>query len=137
MTPSTGLLTFLLASIAVIGLTYYASRLLGNWQAMQSRGRRLRVLEGVPIGKDRQLLLVAVGKEVLVVGASGGNVSLVHRIEDPEAAAEFLAQQAGAGTGPAPALINTPSLAAVEEQIQANLARMRSLLARGGGGRGA
>lgn len=125
MTPSTGLLTFLLASIAVIGLTYYASRLLGNWQAMQTRGRRLRVLEGVPIGKDRHLLLVAVGKEVLVVGASGGNVSLVHRVDDPTAAAEFLAQQAG------PA--KDPTLAVVEEQIQANLGRMRSLLNRTGG----
>ncbi|HWI65942.1 MAG TPA: flagellar biosynthetic protein FliO [Symbiobacteriaceae bacterium] len=131
MSPSTGLLTFLFASIAVIGLTYYASRLLGNWQAMQSRGRRLRVLEGVPIGKDRQLLLVAVGKEVLVVGASGGNVSLVHKVEDPEAAAEFLAGQAG----PAPDPTLAASLSTVEEQIQANLGRMRSLLSRGGGDR--
>ncbi|HYF93949.1 MAG TPA: flagellar biosynthetic protein FliO [Symbiobacteriaceae bacterium] len=130
MTPGSGLLTFLFASLAVIGLTYYASRLLANWQAVQSRGRRLRVLEGVPIGKDRHLLLVAVGKEVLVVGASGGNVSLVHRIEDPAAAAELLAQQAAA-----PADQFAPvSLAKVEEQIQANLGKMRSLLARRGGG---
>jgi flagellar biogenesis protein FliO len=125
MSPSTGLLTFLLASLAVIGLTYYASRLLGNWQATQSRGRRLRVLEGVPIGKDRHLLLVAVGKEVLVVGASGGNVSLVHRVEDPAAAAEFLSQPEAPAPGPA--------LAALEGQVQANLDRIRTLLARTGG----
>lgn len=133
MNPSTGLLTFLVASMAVIGLTYYASRLLGNWQATQTRGRRLRVLEGVPIGKDRHLLLVAVGKEVLVVGASGSQVSLVHKVDDPEAAAEFLAQQAG----PAAEQPMSATLAAVEGQIQANLARMRTLLARSGGDRDA
>lgn len=131
MNSSTGsLLTFLVASLAVIGLTYCASRMLGSWQAIQTRGRRMRVLEGIPIGKDRQLLLVAVGKEVLVVGASQSGVSLVHRVEDEAAAAEFLA---AAPQGPPATPAVHPALTTVEEGIRSNLDRMRSLLARGAG----
>ncbi|HYG60511.1 MAG TPA: flagellar biosynthetic protein FliO [Symbiobacteriaceae bacterium] len=128
MNPSTGLLTFLLASLAVIGLTYFASRMLGNWHAIQTRSRRMRVLEGVPIGKDRHLLLVAVGKEVLVVGASQSGVNLVHRVEDQSAAAEFLAS-VPAGPQAAP----LADMGAVEQGIRSNLERMRSLLNRSAG----
>jgi len=71
-----GLLTFLLASAAVIALAALASRWLGAWHNRPDRGRRMKVLEGVPMGKERSLLLVAVGKEVLVVGASPGGVNL-------------------------------------------------------------
>jgi len=128
-TPAGGdsLLTFLLASIAVIGVTYLATRFLGKWQVTQTKGRRMRVLEGVPIGRDRHLLLVAVGKEVLVLGSCTTGVTLVHRVENPEAAVELMAQRPledeSAGV-PAP----------VEEAIRQNIERMRALLSRLGAG---
>lgn len=126
-TPSggAGLLTFLLASIAVIGVTYLATRFLGKWQVTQTRGRRMRILEGVPIGKDRHLLLVTVGQEVLVLGSSTNGVTLVHRIEDPQAAADLMAQQP-----PEEGAAGVP--ATVEAAIRQNLDRMRSLLSRVG-----
>jgi len=122
---STGLITFLVASIAVIALAYIASRFLGNWQALQTRGRKLRVLEGVAIGKDRNLVLVAVGKEILVLGSAPGGVNLVHKIDDPELVRELLTQ-------PAPGPDLPRSMTDVEASIRASLAKMRSLVNKSG-----
>lgn len=116
------LLTFVLAGLAVAVLAYVASRALGSWHSVQTRGKRLRVLEGVPVGKDRQLWLVAVGKEVLVVGASAGGVQLVHRVEATEAAA-LLEREAE------PALVPiSPSFAQLETSVRSSLERIRQRL---------
>jgi len=122
-----GLWLFLLASLLVIGLTYAAVRLVGNWQISTTRGRRLRVLEGVPLGRDRSLLLVAVGQELLVVGSSPQGVQLVHRISDPAAAAALLEQppaQESVGDSP-----SDP-----DSRIRQQLDTMRELLSRRGHG---
>lgn len=127
---SGGLVMFLIASLAVIGLALLFTRFMARWQVIQNRGRRLKVLEGVAIGKDRQLLLVAVGKEVLVVGASDGGVSLVHKIEDPESLLGEQWEQAPEFERPAEPV----SLAGVESSIRSSLDKMRGLLTRSGGG---
>lgn len=118
---SGSLIYFLAASLLVIGLTYAASRTLGRWQTTHAKGRRLRVLEGLPVGRDRSLLLVAVGKELLVVGTGPGGITLVHQVTDPELAAEV---SKPGETSPG-ALPETP----VERSIRANLERMQALLA--------
>ncbi|MFZ5826791.1 MAG: FliO/MopB family protein [Bacillota bacterium] len=117
---------FLLASLLVIGLAIYVTRWLARWQFVQGKGRRMRVLEGMAIGKDRQLLLVQVGKEVLVLGSSEGGVNLVHRVEDPAQVEEWLQD-------PSPDRAPTPSFSGMESSIRANLDRMRSLLTKNGG----
>jgi flagellar biogenesis protein FliO len=124
------LIMFLLASLAVIALALLTTRGLSRWSAFQSRGRRLRVLEGVPVGRNRHLLLVAVGKEVLVVGSSEGGVTLVHTVPDPEALLGPDWEQA-----PPPQESPVPSaMAGVESAVRAHLEKMRSLLRRPGGG---
>lgn len=121
-----GLLTFLLASAAVITLAYLASRLLGNWQVGHARGRRIRVVEGVALGRDHRLLLVAVGKEALVVGTSPNGVNLVHHVADENHARELLG-------APAQEAVAADSVLPVgEESIRASLSRMRSALMKSG-----
>ncbi|MFZ5814006.1 MAG: FliO/MopB family protein [Bacillota bacterium] len=126
MGGGTGLFTFLLASVAVIALAMYATRWLSRWQFLQGKGRRLRVVEGMAVGKDRQLLLVQVGKEVLLLGSSEGGVSLVHKVEDPELIQSCLEQ-------PVPDQPATPSFASMESSIRAHLDRMRGLMTRNRG----
>ncbi len=125
-----GLIMFLLASLAVIGLAFMVTRLMARWQGFQNRGRRLRVLEGVPIGKDRALLLVAVGKEVLVVGSSDGGVHLVHKVEEPEALLGENWEQVTAAVEPR---VPDVSLAGLESSIRGHLDKMRGLLNKPGG----
>lgn len=124
-----GLVTFLIASLAVIGLALLFTRTMARWNVIQNRGRRLKVLEGVAIGRDRQLLLVAVGKELLVVGASDGGVSLVHKVADPDELLGENWEQA-----PEPKQAEPVSLAGVEASIRGSLEKMRGLLTKSGGG---
>lgn len=126
---SGGLVMFLIASLAVIGLALLFTRMMARWNSIQSRGRRLKVLEGVAIGKDRQLLLVAVGKEVLVVGSSDGGVSLVHKVAEPE---ELLGENWEQAPELQPA--EPVSLAGLESSVRGSLDKMRSLLTKSGGG---
>lgn len=123
-----GLLVFLLGSLLVIGLALVATRWLARWQFQATRGRRMRVLEGLAIGRDRHLLLVQVGKEVLLLGSAEGGVNLVHRVDDPELIAQWLAE-------PTPERPAVPSFAGMETAVRANLDKMRTLLQRNGGGR--
>lgn len=127
-----GLLTFLVASLAVIALALYVTRWMAKWQYTQGRGRRLRVVEGMAIGKDRQLLLVQVGKEVLLLGSSEGGVNLVHKVEDPDLIKDCVLQPPAERP-----LAPTPSFSSVESSIRANLDRMRGLMTKNGGKRDA
>ncbi|MGE5672580.1 MAG: FliO/MopB family protein [Mycobacterium leprae] len=125
LTPATsgpGLLTFLLMSAVVIVLAFYTLRFWGGWQVRQSRGRKLRVLEAVAVGRDRQVVLVAVGKEVLVLGSSPQGLHLMHQVPEAEAA-DFLSQT------PAPDE-ETPAdgVGGLENSIRSSLGKMRSLL---------
>lgn len=117
---------FLFSSLGVIMLTYGAARLVGRWQGMQVKAKRLRVLEGVAVGKDRSLLLVAVGKEVMVVGTSQAGIGLVHQVTDPEAAAALLAEPSGSDQ------TDTPGVAPSEVAVRQSLEQIRSLLTRAG-----
>lgn len=120
---SLGLLTFLVMSALVIVLAYVSLRYVGAWQLRQTKGRRMRVLEGVPAGRDRHLLLVAVGKEVLLLGSGPGGVSLVHKLPEAESAA-MLAEPEPA----APESILPAGLEGLEASIRGSLGKMRSLL---------
>ncbi|MBP2017004.1 flagellar protein FliO/FliZ [Symbiobacterium terraclitae] len=122
------LLVFLLGSLLVIALAFVAVRWLAHWQYQFTRGRRMRVLEGLAVGRDRHLLLVQVGKEILLLGSADGSIRLIHRIDDPSVVAEWLAepqQESGAASN---------SFAGLEGAVRANVDRMRSLLSRKGGG---
>jgi len=122
------LLVYLLGSLLVIALAFVAVRWLARWQYQFTRGRRMRVLEGIAVGRDRHLLLVQVGQKILLLGSTEGSIRLIDRIDDPELVAEWLAEpQPERGLAPG-------SFAGMEGAVRANLDRMRSLLSRKGGG---
>jgi len=125
------LVMFILASLAVIALALLVTRGLSRWSTLQFRGRRLRVLEGVPVGRNRYLLLVAVGKEVLVVGSAEGGITLLHTVPDPEA---LLGPDWEQSPPPPPSSPASSAVAGAEGAVRAHLEKMRSLLRRPGGG---
>lgn len=85
---------FVLTGLAMAAVAYGAMRLAGRLTLPAAQGRRLQVLEALPLGRDRALFLVRVGEDVLLVGSAPGGVALVHT-PDPE-----LAQQGPPATGP-------------------------------------
>jgi flagellar biosynthetic protein FliO len=76
----------------VLLLAWLSTRLVGARMSGAGRGRLIRVLEHVPAGRDRSLLLVAVGGKIHLVGATADQISLLDTVADPEAVSRLLAQ---------------------------------------------
>lgn len=65
---------------ALAFLAYAASRYLGRRWRLQQSGRRMELLEVLPLGARRQLCLLRVGEdEVLCLGLGGERVALLSR----------------------------------------------------------
>jgi flagellar biogenesis protein FliO len=68
----------------VLALAWAATRFVGLRMGAPARGRLLRVLEHVPAGRDRSILLLEVSGRLYLVGATGQQIQLLDAIEDPE-----------------------------------------------------
>jgi flagellar biogenesis protein FliO len=77
--------------VLVIGMAYVTTRFVGSrLGGVQARGRHLRVIEQVVIGRDRSLLLVEVAGKVYLVGAAADSIRLLTTIRDPETVESML-----------------------------------------------
>lgn len=74
-------------------LAYAAARLAGSRLGGYARGRQLRQLDHLALGRDRSLVLVEVAGQVMVLGVTGGQISLITTVTDPEIAQALLAEQ--------------------------------------------
>ena len=88
-----GLLGTVIALAIVLGLAYVSLRLLRRWQ---DRGmgrepgepeRRLRFVRALPLGQRERLVLVEAEGELMLIGVSGGSVSLLRNWGGPAAPA--------------------------------------------------
>jgi flagellar biosynthetic protein FliO len=69
----------------VLGLAWISTRFVATRMNAPARGRLLRVLEHVPAGRDRSIMLVEVGGKIYLVGATGEQIRLLDTIADAEA----------------------------------------------------
>lgn len=86
------LLGRLLGSLAIVlGLivvaAYVLKRMMASSRLSAGRGKFLDVIQVTPLGGKRQILLVRVAGRLLVIGASGDNLSLLTELPDEDAAA--------------------------------------------------
>ncbi len=72
---------FLFALVLV--LVWWSTRFIALRMGGVMRGRALRILEHVPAGRDRAILLLEVGGRLYLVGATAQSISLLDTIEDP------------------------------------------------------
>lgn len=130
--------------LALVGLLAYAvSRLLAQRAYGLARGRRLAVLESVSLGPRRHLCLVRVDDQVLCVGVTDKNITLLCRLGEEEATAAALVEDgAGAGhrgSGELPVPSWLPGLQPAgrfAQQLMAKGTAFMDHLRRGGGSRG-
>lgn len=81
--------------IAVVGLSWLTTRLIGQGVWRSQRGRRLQVVEYQPLGKDRSLALVQLGGRWFFIGAAAQRVELLAELGgDPAAEADGPAKPA-------------------------------------------
>ena len=76
----------------VLGLAWLSTRLVGHRMGLASRGRMVRVLENVPAGRDRSIMLLEVGGRIYLVGSTADRISLIDAIDDPDVIERVLAQ---------------------------------------------
>lgn len=71
----------LLAVVLVLVLAYWCSRFLGKSWVKASGNGNLRVLENLPLGADKQLVLVRVQERVYLLGVSAAGIQLLTEVE--------------------------------------------------------
>jgi len=84
-----------LAMAAVLGLIIalrYAAGILFPGARATRGSRAVRVLTRTPLAPRQQVMLLQVGRRVIVVGESGGNLSSLGHIDEPDEVAELLGQ---------------------------------------------
>lgn len=69
--------------VLVLVLAWLSTRLVGARFGLAMRGRLIRVLEHVPAGRDRSIMLLEVGGRLYLVGATAERISLLDAINDP------------------------------------------------------
>ena len=82
------LLWALLVTALVLVLAYWFTRHVVGRMAGGglTRGRRIQVLEQVPLGKEQRLLLVRMGERLYFLAAAPGGVTILRELTEEEAA---------------------------------------------------
>jgi flagellar biogenesis protein FliO len=85
----------------IFGMKFFGQKYFGP-KGMKSTGRTVETLWRAMIGPKQQVLLIKVGKRrVIVVGDSGGTLSALDQITDPDEIAELVGQLHTEKLGPA------------------------------------
>ena len=77
-------LSALVLVIGLIGLFYYLGQKLNERVNGGASKRRVQVLERTPLGDKRALLLVKVGNQQMLLGATSSNISMLSPVPDEE-----------------------------------------------------
>lgn len=84
------LLQFFFLFALVIVLAWLTTRFVGQRMGSPMGGSSLRVLQHIPAGRDRSIMLLEVGGRVYLLGITAHQVTLLDAIEDPEVMARIL-----------------------------------------------
>lgn len=76
----------------VLGLAWLSTRMFGYRMGLAARGRMVRVLENVPAGRDRSIMLLEVGGRIYLVGSTSDRISLIDAIDEPDVIERVMAQ---------------------------------------------
>lgn len=76
--------------ILIIGFFFLIMKILAQKNRRRMQGRAVNPLGGVPLGQNKSLQIVEIGRSIYLLGV-GDNVQLVHKIDDPDEAAYLIA----------------------------------------------
>lgn len=78
------LLTVLLIFIFVLVLTYWTTRLAGNYKRQQMSGKNIQVMETVSISASKYLQIIKIGSKYFVIGVSKDTITYLCEINEEE-----------------------------------------------------
>jgi len=76
-----GILYFVFMSAVILGAAYFVTRFIARKGFTASGNKNLKVVESIPLGIDKTLLLVRVGEQYLLLGSTQKNISLLTAID--------------------------------------------------------
>ncbi len=79
----------LLAMAAIFALAWLTTRALSKRMTKQQNGEQLHMKERVMLGKDRQIVLLQVGKQFFLAGVTAQNIHFSQVLETPEEIVQF------------------------------------------------
>ncbi|MCM1467201.1 MAG: flagellar biosynthetic protein FliO [Alistipes sp.] len=84
MSSVSQLLTVVLIFIFVLVLTYWTTRLAGNYKKQQMAGKNIQVMETVGISASKYLQIVKIGGKYIVIGVSKDTITYLCEINEDE-----------------------------------------------------
>ena len=78
------LIITLLIFVFVLLMTYLTTRWIGNYQKGHMNSKNLRVIETIPAGQNKNICLVKVGTEYLVVGIGKDEIHLLATLSEEQ-----------------------------------------------------
>ncbi|HOE56920.1 MAG TPA: flagellar biosynthetic protein FliO, partial [Bacillota bacterium] len=65
-----GILYFLFMSAVILAAAYYVTKYLSRKGFNRGKNKNLKIIESVPLGIDKSLLLIKVGEQYMLIGNS-------------------------------------------------------------------
>lgn len=96
----TALLQFLFLFSLVVALAWLTTRFVGTRVGATMRGSSLRVIQHIPAGRDRSIMLLEAGGRVYLLGITAHQVTLLDAIEDPSVIGRILERAPAPGENP-------------------------------------
>lgn len=72
------------AVIAIIYLSYLASKYIGKGLGRTGSSRYMRLIDQITLGQDRHVAIMQVGGKYLLVGVTSGQISLLSEVSDED-----------------------------------------------------
>lgn len=85
--PSFGDIMTGLFTLIMVLLVFYAAYAVSKWLSSKthfSGGKRMKILETIPLGRERYIMLVEAGAKVLVIGVSGQSIRTLSTLKPEE-----------------------------------------------------
>lgn len=76
-----GILYFLFMSAVILGAAYYVSKFLARKGLNPANNKNLKIVETIPLGIDKSLLLVKVGEQYLLLGNTQKGITMLTAVD--------------------------------------------------------
>lgn len=77
-----------LVLVGIIAASWASSRFLGRKFGMPASGKNIQILEQIPVGTDRSILLVRCQKQTYLLGSSQAGIHLIDKMQEEECSDE-------------------------------------------------
>ena len=84
-----GILYFLFMSAIILAAAYYVTKYLSQKSLNHGKNKNLKIVETAAIGIDKNLILVKVGEQYLLLGSTQRNISLLSVIDQEKLAVDI------------------------------------------------